>query len=352
MAPDFALGTRNEDVDNFVVRRGTTMTDRRYLRYDEVRPVAAGMDHQLSNLRCLLAEAHAMGRLAVLPPLRLEARHNFGSAREWVWDSYFDLDASRLVGANGEEYKLPLVRELPCGILETHIVPPRGLWSATERAPLVIRQVQDELYRKEVPVRQPAPLLWLRPSATVLNLAAPVIASLLDRCPAGFAGVHIRRGDRLWGPMKWLMRPPNIRRRLKKLGIRDRAGVFFMSDEHDASFWAALAPSYDVVRYTDFPELVELVAASGGRTPDNYLLYEVEREVMRHAAKRVETFPIAGREPVIGTLVPTTTWIVARNVRKTWRVGKQFTRRCVRKAIKLATLVIRRLGDARPSSGG
>ena len=328
------------------------MTQGRYLRYDDTRPVGTGMDHQLSNLRCLLAEAHATGRLAVLPPLRLEAKHNFGGTRDWAWDSYFDLGASRLVGANGEKYRLPLVRELTCGSLETRIVPPKGRWSSTERAPLVIRQVQDEVYAREVRAARTALGLLLCPSTTVRDLAGPVIATLLDRCPTGFAGVHIRRGDRLWGPMKLLTCPPTIRRRLKKLGIPEGAGVFFMSDEHDASFWASLAPYYEAIRYIDFPELARLVAAADGHMPDNYLLYEVEKEVMRHAAKRVETFPIVRRESVDGTLVPRTTWVVARNVRKIWRAGKRFFRRCVRKTIKLAAMAIRRFGIVRSSSGG
>ena len=185
-----------------------------YLRYDDLRPVATGINHQLKNLRCLLFEAHATGRLAVLPPLRLVASHNFGHVRDWDWDTYFDFDASRLVGANGEKYRLPLAREWPRGTLETRVVPRKRRWSATEPAPLVIRQVRDQVYEREVHLPQPLPVLLLRPSTTVLDLAGPVIARLLDRSPAGYAGVHIRRGDRLWGPMKWLTRPPNIRRQL------------------------------------------------------------------------------------------------------------------------------------------
>lgn len=326
------------------------MTEGRYLRYDDVRPVATGINHQLSNLRCLLAEAYATGRIAVLPPLRLEPGHNLGRARDWAWESYFDLDASRLVGADGDQYRLPLVRELPCGKLDARIVPPRGRWSATEQAPLVIRQVRNEVYATEIRSAQPPPELLLCPSATVRDLARPVIAGLLDRYPAGYAGVHIRRGDRLWGPMKWLMRPPNIRRRLEKLGIREGTGVFFMSDERDVTFWSALAPHYEAVRYADFPELAELVDASAGM-PDNYLLYEVEKQIMRHAAIRVETFPIVREPSISGTLVPRAIWVVTKSVRMRWRAGKQYTKRCVRKGTKIATLVMRRLSTARSSSG-
>ena len=62
------------------------------------------------NLECLLAEAHALGRLAILPPLRLAPRHNFGAPRAWRWETYFDLDGSVLVDAAGRPGPLPLAR--------------------------------------------------------------------------------------------------------------------------------------------------------------------------------------------------------------------------------------------------
>lgn len=328
------------------------LSTRRYLRYDEDRPVAAGINHQLSNLRCLLVEAHATGRLAILPALRLEARHNFDIPGDWAWDTYFDLDASRLVTPCGQEHALPFVRELPAGTMNTHTIAPGGPWCVSaETAQLVVRQVRHQLFAREVPATKPAPVLVLRPSATVLDLARPVIETLRTRWPAGYAGVHIRRGDRLWGPIKWLMRPESIRRRLQKLGVHEGASVFFLSDERDAAFWSALTPHYEVVRYTDFPELAELVTATGGGMPDNYLLFEVEKEIMRHAAMRVETFPIAG-QPSEGTLVPKVTWFIAQNLQPVWRAATLFKTRGIRKSAKLVTMAMRRVGITRSSSGG
>ena len=320
----------------------------RYLRYDEVRPVDAGIDHQLSNLRCLLAEAHALERLALLPPLRLEAKHNFGIASDWSWDTYLDLDASRLVGVDGREHPLPFVRELPTGTLSTRTVPPRARLSAEDGSELIVRQVRHEVFAREVTVTN-MPVFRLRPSTSVLRHAGPVIEKLRNRWPAGYAAVRIRRGDRLWGPMRWLMRPEKISRRLRTLGIHEDDGVFFLSDERNPDFWSQLAPHFGTVRYTDFPELAEIVGPSSSRTPDNYLLYEVEKEVMRHARTVVETFPWPGREPQQKTLVPLAIWVIARNVRKGWRSARRFVRRCVRKSVKLATTAIRHLGLARSS---
>ena len=68
---------------------------------------------------------------------------------------------------------------------------------------------------------------------------------------------------------------------------------------------------------------------------------------MRHAATRVETFPLAGGDPSQRTLVPMATWIVAKNVRKMWRNAKRFVKRGRRKSAKLATRAIRCMGTAR-----
>ena len=163
-------GSRLTDQSQVVKARSSPT--RRYLRYDEASPVAPGINHQLSNLRCLLGEAHATGRLAILPSLRLEARHNFGIPRDWAWDTYFDLDASRLVDAEGQEHALPFVRELPAGRLKTHTIPPRGGWSAAaQAADLVVRQVRHQVFAREVAATKTAPVIRMCPSVTVRSLA-------------------------------------------------------------------------------------------------------------------------------------------------------------------------------------
>ena len=53
----------------------------RYLRYEEREPCPAGLEHQLRNLKWLLAEAHLSGRIAERSPLNLDPRHNFGVQR-------------------------------------------------------------------------------------------------------------------------------------------------------------------------------------------------------------------------------------------------------------------------------
>lgn len=90
-----------------------------YLQYETSTPIVSGSEHQASNLRCLLQEAHATGRLAVLPALCLSPMHNFGICREWEWETYFDLGGSHLVDATGQEHPLPIADDLPTDGVQT-----------------------------------------------------------------------------------------------------------------------------------------------------------------------------------------------------------------------------------------
>ena len=284
----------------------------RYLRYVEERPVYAGMNHWLSNLECLLGEAHATGRLAVLPELRLAARHNLGVDGRWRWETYFDLGRSRLAGS-GAEHPLPLADRPPPGagpfVLDgRQRIPP----AAADRV-LVERRLTSYLYRRQVPAAgHPALRLRMAPSARVLALARPAIDALAARAEQ-YAAVHIRRGDRLKGlAVRRLTSPRGVRRCLERNGVAPGATVFFLSDECDPAYWEALRARYDLVRYTDFPQLAALVHTADGARPDNYLLYEVEKEIMRNASLRVETFPGLGRVPAHASLVPRPMWAVIR----------------------------------------
>ena len=108
----------------------------------------------------------------------------------------------------------------------------------------------------------------------------------------------------------WVLTAPRaIRRRLRRLGVADGATVFFLSDERAPAFWRELGAFYDVARHASFPELAVLAVAA---PPDNYLLYEAEKEVMHHAAVRMETFPGPAYEAADATLVPASVWAASR----------------------------------------
>ena len=276
----------------------THLAPGRYLRYDELRPVAAGLDHQQSNLECILREAHASGRRALLPPINLTARHNFGIERDCRWDDYVDLSASRLLDGAGEEHPLPLVYSLPKTALPTLTLKPgERMPQRAADFPLVVRQIRSNLFRKDVP--PPLPTLAhsllcsiaMQPSKRVADLAAPVIADLLSRGGGCFVAVHIRRGDRLGAayPPR-LTAPEAVARHFARAGIAEDSLVYALSDEHDADYWRRMTQlPQKVVRHTDYPSLSDLLRQDEGRIPDNYLLYAVEKRIMAAAAFRIET---------------------------------------------------------------
>ena len=274
----------------------------RYLRYDEriVRP--HGMNHWIENLECLLAEAHFAGRLAVLPALRLDPRHNLGVDRDWEWETYFDLAASRLVPADGRPQPLPVaVAESADGLPATEVEPGQTVPPAAAEAPLVVRSIRSRMYHQDVPAasRSPHPAFRFAPSARVRALAGPALAAVRERAGGSHAAVHVRRGDR-FRHLPVLLGPWHLSRRLRRLGIADGAAVLFLSDERNPRFWAGLGRRYAVARSADLPELKALVA---GPAPDNYLLYEVEKQLFRAAALRVETAAGGRYEPAHGTLL-------------------------------------------------
>ena len=328
----------------------------RYLRYRDGAAMAPGMNHQMGNLACLLREADALGRLAVLPPLRLSAAHNFGAARTWRWETYFDLAASRLVAADGAARPLPLACHPPPAAAAPFVLGPGERLPARARNCAVVeRRVFADLHARDVPrPNAPAPQLKLLPSARVRALAEPVVAAL----GAGgfFAAVHVRRGDRCYGPLRWVTRPARIARRLERLGVPAGNSVFVLSDERDAGYWRAVDRTvgrrFAVARHRDFQALAALVAPRAA-CPDNYLLYEVEKEVMRHAAVRVETFPGLAPEPADAALVPLPLWLTVRTLRRSRQAALRLVRRIVGERLwGVARALRRRLAAAKPAVRG
>ena len=278
----------------------------RLLRYD-TPTVLAGLLHHVVNLRCLLREAHASGRLAVLPPLTLHPKHNFGHTRDWRWQDYYDLGASTLVDAVGREHPLPIApvapalsRQRDAGRAPLVVRPGGRIPGKGKSHPLVVRTFRHPTFKYEVPQEcQPPVELKLRPAEPVLRLAtraAQRLASLAqegDAPQSGYVGVHVRRGDRLaWAEFPPAhTEPPHIEAVLTRMAVYPAEVLFVASDERDPGFFEPLRTRYRLHRYTDFPYLQALVS---GDDPDNYLLYQVEREILRRGRLWIETLPGRG----------------------------------------------------------
>ena len=256
---------------------------------------------------------------------------------DWHWDSYFDLDGSRLVDAAGTEYPLPIARPPPDIDARALTLAPgqRGL---PGDCALVIRRIDHYNFYRVVPDELRAPLrLRIRNSKRVRELARPVVADVRARGGGRFVGVHARRGDRVGQYPSRLTEPAAIRCHLRDHGVPHGSVVFLMSDEHDPAFWEPLGERYDLVRYTHYPPLAALVSRAGDRCPDNYLLYAVEKEIMSNAWMRVDTRPDVHNTAAHSALVDELTW-----ARFLWRRDDRF-RQSLRKLKDLAGGVARRL---------
>ena len=312
-----------------------------FLRYDEVTDRPSGMHNQLTNLQWLMREAFLCGRLAVLPALKLHPRHNFDRLDGCgSWDTYFDLGASRLIDPAGNRQPLPIAPKLPERAVRTLTLRPRErLPEDARRFELVVRSIRDFAYVRDLPYDRARRLLGdvlagptgigfeMQPASQVRELADQVVDAITSRCGT-YPAVHIRRGDRLQTHpvVKRRTEPVNIRARLRELGVRDGDPVFFLSDERDPRFWRALGRYYQIVRYTDFPQLTALVDGKGKPDTDNYLLYEVEKAIMRRAAVRVETIPGPNYTPSHATLISRREWIRANMLSSLRRTARRLKR--------------------------
>ena len=283
----------------------------RYLRYEQRSAVVSGVDHQVANLACLLREAHASGRRAILPPLLLHAQYNFDVCREWRWESLFDFHRSRLVDAAGRRHPLPIAPGPPpaggaAGLRVLRLAPGVAPPPDAGAYRLVVRRIEQRVFARDVPAAaRPAVRLQLRAAARVLALARPVVEHLRSLDGGRFTAVHVRRGERMREFPRLARRdfrqypgrltePARIRTFLRARGVRDGSVVFLFSDEPGAAFWQPLHRHYRVFHDLDFPVLAALSSPSGEPLPDNHLLYLASLEVMRGASLRVGTLP-AGR---------------------------------------------------------
>ena len=276
----------------------------RYLRYEQHAYGRAGMHECLSNLRCLVAEAVVHGRRAVLPPLTLTPDHNGGVALAWRWDTYFDLGAGRLVDrARGIDMPLPLAVRAPRTSSMLSLRRGQAMPSRAHRYEVVVRRV-GPFYRAHVPRHVVgAARLVMPPAAAVTALAQPPVAQLAT-VNGGYAAVHVRRGDRM-RTARWrdATSPARIAAALGRHGVSRATPAFVLSDERDPAFWQELGARCRLVRYLDFPRLTALVAPGGDHRPDNYLLYEVEKEILRHARIRIGTVRGIGHTAFHGWLL-------------------------------------------------
>jgi len=276
----------------------------------------AGLTHWMSNLNALSREAAWLGRIAVFPDCTkcLSPSHNLGYPVRSSWETYWDLEnievTFNLGGGHNNNFILSAMAQAEfnaLGIPTADILRPDNehIISAEENAryQAIIRNMTAGLWRMSTPqlfdhhafahaIATPVNAknqnetvkVTLNPSHKVLEMAGHVIGKL----PNDYYGIHIRRGDCLqFHKYAKITSPKFILKKLGKVGIRAGATLFVMTDEQDERYLDFLKAEYRVIRYTDFPKLKSLITFP--EPIDNYLLFMVENEVLKHARQRIYT---------------------------------------------------------------
>lgn len=255
-----------------------------------------GINHLRHALELLIREALAMGRTPVAFKPRFDPRHNLGHDLDVDWDTYIDLHQVELVDRETgsvlavrvwRQSEVPALKGLSALWVErNHLVTK----DENKRFDLIVRHNQTGLAVPPVhdgPLGLPGHAVRFRPSRRVLEMSEQV-RSLLG---GSFIAVHVRRDDMLemkeqYPNLDRDTRPDNIARVLKSLADSGST-VYILTNERDRQFFIPLKSRFRTFQYFDFPELAELVE---GARPDNFLLFEIEKQLFERATHKVHTF--------------------------------------------------------------
>lgn len=267
--------------------------------FDTASGVPSGLNHQLSNLKALLAEGLGLGRPVLLrKPALNEAHNHHRPFHHDRWSSFIDLNRSTFVlqgkcrGRIGDcvadvnEAQLAQLAELPRVLVQFNQSVSRV---QNSQLGLLIRSDHERvsLVRKLPGVSQYHITLALKPSAAVLAGVPPVL-DWLNQAPSK-AVVHVRRGDKITrakycpNEMKLATSPQHIARVLGRAHVHN-GSIYVMSDETELNFFQPLRDKfgYDMKTSADFPHLYKLISGctTQNASCENFLLFAIEKEIM------------------------------------------------------------------------
>lgn len=105
-----------------------------------------------------------------------------------------------------------------------------------------------------------------------------------------YCAIHVRRGDKLKLPayphLDEDTQPERILEILTKY-VPKGTTVYILTNEKDKKYFDLLRSKYDILQYTNFPILKQLVE---NENPDNFLLYEIEKRILNSAKYKIHTF--------------------------------------------------------------
>jgi hypothetical protein len=187
-------------------------TERLYLSYKNAP--CNGLNHQIANLREMLADAAELGRVAVVDPPCLITKHNKqlrgkkwrGVKKAWAWSDYVDLDLATAVTAKGDMVPVHYILARDYAQLPSERSKLRTSWrTPASTGPdaalhgILIRNmdgVPGGIFRNRASAEERTKLEVAIPPARDAVIFAEQMARAIGERDTIIA-VHVRRGDRL-----------------------------------------------------------------------------------------------------------------------------------------------------------
>lgn len=261
----------------------------RYLVHIPKKNHLTGILHQRNNLFALLMEAKFLNRIAIIPPLLLNGKHNNGKNIETSWDKYIDIKNIQSFHHSILQDEFDDFNNLPSNLIDENTQPHHII---NEKISLIIREhkrypnyyILINMIGREDWYLQLIDLF--RPSEKIIEYANLAIKSMDN-----YNCIHVRRGDKLnWKQCPGLEKatqPKKLKSFLLK-NIPKGEKLYIMSNESKVGYFDLLKNYYTVFTYNLFPEYILL------EKNDNYFLFMVETEIMKHAKIKIKTFEEVG----------------------------------------------------------
>lgn len=234
-----------------------------------------GLGHMKEIARTLLIEASSSGRVAILPPLKSNPRHNPHAKGNLNWNDYFDWSALPVEnpGWTNRSALGAFLRQHPHLLLSAgEPIPP----NSTGAGSLLVRFFADpnifdhQIESAEIPVppalQEPAfsnhyPDAVIKTAAQVLSETGPLRGVL-----------HIRRGD-LAGPDT---APAAVLAYLRGKGARADTRIFVLTNERNPDYLATIRREFPLIVFEHEVSCLQKLLRTSG---DNYLIFRIGKYI-------------------------------------------------------------------------
>jgi hypothetical protein len=232
----------------------------------------AGIGHHLGNLYLFLNFAYRNNSHLISPIFLLHGKHNSSKFLRTDLSRYFQFDS---VIVDGKNFPIiPYVNSIDPGNIEIVNIDQKTYDSCG-----------GCLSKSDLFSCIPNHPMYIPTNSTLIGIAKNVSEIVSGK----YTCIHVRRGDRVFNlktndvrdeELDYATSPKNILKFAKLCGNKK---VYIMTDESPDFFSSLLDSEFDFFFYKDFDIL---------NIKDNFLLYQIENEIMRFADKKVSTFSV------------------------------------------------------------